>query len=87
MVTYWANFVRTGTPGGGDGAPRWRAYGQRGYYLDIAATPKLKVHLLPGMYALNNAVVCRRYVSKRQAWNWNVGLAAPVLPPPSPQCP
>jgi para-nitrobenzyl esterase len=87
MVDYWANFVRTGTPTGGDGAPDWRAYGHRGFYLDIAATPKVKVHLLPGMYRLNNEVVCRRYVSKTQAWNWNVGLIAPVLPPPSPQCP
>ena len=87
MVDYWANFVRTGTPTGGDGAPNWKAYGRRGFYLDIAATPKLKTHLLPGMYRLNAAVVCRRYVSAKQAWNWNVGLAAPVLPPPSPQCP
>jgi para-nitrobenzyl esterase len=86
MVDYWANFVRTGTPTGGAGAPDWKAYGHRGFYLDVGATPAIKTHLMPGMYHLNNEVVCRRYVSKKQAWNWNVGLAAPVLPPPSPQC-
>ena len=87
MVDYWANFVRTGTPTGGAGAPDWKAFGQRGYYLDVAATPEVKTHLLPGMYRLNEQVVCRRYVSGTEAWNWNVGLVAPVLPPPSPKCP
>ncbi|MGC8536493.1 MAG: carboxylesterase/lipase family protein [Rhizomicrobium sp.] len=87
MVDYWASFVRTGTPSGGNGAPDWTAYGNRGFYLDVGATPTVKTHLLPGMYRLNEAVVCRRYVSGKEAWNWNVGLAAPVLPPPSPKCP
>jgi para-nitrobenzyl esterase len=32
------------------------------------------------MYALNEAVVCRRHAAGDQAWNWNVGLWAPVLP-------
>lgn len=32
------------------------------------------------MYALTEDVVCRRRASSDQAWNWNVGVAAPALP-------
>ena len=41
---------------------------------------------MPGMYKLNEAVVCRRRAAGDVAWNWNVGLAAPPLPPKASGC-
>ena len=35
--------------------------------------------LMPGMFALNEQVMCRKRASN-VGWNWNVGLASPVLP-------
>jgi len=42
---------------------------------------------MPGMFALNERVMCRRRASGDQAWNWNVGLVSPVMPGPTPACP
>jgi para-nitrobenzyl esterase len=42
--------------------------------------------LLPGIYDLNEAVVCRRLVAGDLAWNWNAGLAAPKLPAKTAPC-
>ena len=39
-----------------------------------------KTHLLPGMYELNEQVVCRRRAAGGIPWHWNVGLASPPLP-------
>ena len=47
----------------------------------IAAT-----HLLPGMYELNEAVVCRRRSNGTLPWNWNVGIISPQLPPRTESC-
>jgi para-nitrobenzyl esterase len=38
------------------------------------------------MYALDEEVVCRRLAAGNLPWNWNVGLAAPVLPPGPKAC-
>jgi para-nitrobenzyl esterase len=38
------------------------------------------------MYALNEAVVCRRRASRDQAWNWNIGLNSPKIPAKSAAC-
>ncbi|SPE31849.1 hypothetical protein SBA3_1820014 [Candidatus Sulfopaludibacter sp. SbA3] len=43
-------------------------------------------HLLPGMYELNEEVVCRRRASGDVSWNWNAGLAAPIFPAAGWQC-
>ena len=37
-------------------------------------------------YDLVEHVVCRRRAAGDQQWNWNAGLASPVLPPPVDQC-
>jgi len=42
--------------------------------------------LMPGMFALNESVMCRRRATGRIGWNWNVGLVAPKLPPPLATC-
>ena len=38
------------------------------------------------MYELNEAVMCRRKATGKFAWNWNVGLAAPKIPPRTAGC-
>jgi para-nitrobenzyl esterase len=85
MIGYWTSFARTGEPRAA-GAPDWRAYGSAGDYMAFRATPQMSERLLPGMYALIEQVVCRRRAAGDTQWNWNVGLAAPRLPQPTPQC-
>ncbi|HEY5410924.1 MAG TPA: carboxylesterase family protein [Caulobacteraceae bacterium] len=86
MIGYWTSFARTGEPRAA-GAPDWRAYGSEGAYMAFRATPQMSEALLPGMYPLVEQVVCRRRAAGSQQWNWNVGLASPPTPPPTPTCP
>jgi para-nitrobenzyl esterase len=79
MTDYWASFARDARPRSAH-AQSWAPYGSDGTYLHLAATPELARHLMPGMYSLNEAVVCRRMAEGDQPWNWNAGLAAPKLP-------
>ena len=85
MTDYWTSFARTGKPVAA-GEPVWPAYGASGGYMHFAATPQPAAHVLPGMYALEEQVVCRRRADGRQGWNWNVGLWSPPLPPNAPGC-
>ena len=85
MVGYWSSFARTGQPAAKN-APGWPAYGSTGAYMDITDAPHPSSHLLPGMYELDEEVVCRRRASGIQPWNWNAGIASPTLPPTQPQC-
>jgi para-nitrobenzyl esterase len=77
VQSYWTRFVMTGAPGG---APAWPAYGGERAYMALADRPRPGARLMPGMYELNEAVVSRRRARGDTPWNWNVGLAAPVLP-------
>lgn len=85
MMDYWTSFARTGKPVA-KGEPDWPAYGADGAYMAFTGAPKPARDLLPGMYKLNNEVVCRRRASGDQPWGWNVGLASPPLPPPTAKC-
>jgi len=85
MLDYWASFARTGAPRA-PGQPKWPAYGTERAYMAFEDVPRPKTHLMPGMYELNEQVVCRRRAAGGIAWNWNVGLASPPLPPEAPQC-
>jgi para-nitrobenzyl esterase len=85
MVAYWASFIRTGQPEAAN-APAWPPFGPGRPYMHFADTPVMSGHLMPGMFELQEAVVCRRFERGDTAWNWNVGLAAPPLADPSPQC-
>jgi para-nitrobenzyl esterase len=85
MVGYWTSFARGGVPTAA-GQPAWPAYGARRAYLDIKATPQAAERLLPGMYELNEQVMCRRRAAGTQPWNWNAGLSSPPLPPRAPGC-
>ncbi|EGF91840.1 para-nitrobenzyl esterase [Asticcacaulis biprosthecium C19] len=79
VMGYWASFVRDGVPSAA-GQPAWNAYGADKSYMAFEATPVARTHLLPGMYELNEEVVCRRRARGDTAWNWNVGVVSPPLP-------
>lgn len=85
MIDYWSAFARDGAPKAA-GQPAWRPYGAQRAYMAFTETPTPGVHLRPGMYELNEAVVCRRRVQGDTPWNWNVGIVAPPLPAPVSQC-
>lgn len=85
MIGYWTSFARTGRPTS-EGEPDWPAYGAHHAYMAFKDVPRPASHLMPGMFELQEAVVCRRLASGELAWNWNVGVAAPPLPPNAPGC-
>jgi para-nitrobenzyl esterase len=85
MSAYWASFARDGVPHVG-GQPRWQPYGLDKAYMAFTDVPTPGTHLLPGMYEFNEQVVCRRRANGGIAWNWNVGVLSPPLPPQTSQC-
>jgi len=85
MADYWTSFAKTGQPTAGN-APAWPAYGAAQAYIHFTDAPHPETNLMPGMYALNEAVVCRRRATGKIGWNWNVGLASPKLPPRTAGC-
>jgi para-nitrobenzyl esterase len=85
MLDYWASFARDGKPVARQ-APAWPAFGTTGNYMHFTDRPQPKTGLMPGMFDLNEAVMCRRRATGKIGWNWNVGLAAPKLPPKTEGC-
>jgi para-nitrobenzyl esterase len=85
MVGYWTSFARTGVPRA-SGEPPWPAFGTAGAYMAFEEAPHPGVDLLPGMYALNEAVVCRRRAEQNTPWNWNIGLLSPPIPAEAAGC-
>jgi para-nitrobenzyl esterase len=83
MSSYWASFARDGVPSAA-GQPAWPAYGADRGYMAFEDAPLPKKHVMPGMYELNEQVVCRRRAKGGIPWNWNVGLASPPLPAEAP---
>jgi para-nitrobenzyl esterase len=84
MTHYWTSFARTGVPTAA-GEPAWPTYGKTAAYMAFRAGPQRAVDPEPGMYRLTEQVVCRRRAAN-VAWNWNVGLWSPPLPPAAPGC-
>ena len=80
MLDYWASFVRDGKPVARHAAP-WPSYTATRAYMYFGTTPEARRDLLPGMFVLNERVMCRRRATGTIGWNWNVGLAAPAMPP------
>ena len=85
MIGYWTSFARTGKPVA-TSAPDWPAYDSMAAYMHFTSAPEPSTHLMPGMYKLHEEVVCRRRAAGNLAWNWNVGLVSPPLPPQTSSC-
>jgi para-nitrobenzyl esterase len=86
MIDYWTSFARTGRPQAVN-EPDWPAYDGTASYMAFKDAPHPSEHLMPGMYTLQEDVVCRRHASGDLAWNWNVGIVSPPLPPKTASCP
>lgn len=80
MIGYWTSFMQSAQPTAAS-QPSWPAYGATRAYMAFAGEPRTGAHLLPGMYELNEQVVCRRRANGTLPWNWNVGIISPPLPP------
>ncbi|MBN2971794.1 carboxylesterase family protein [Roseomonas aeriglobus] len=78
MLGYWTSFAKTGTPIA-SGQADWQAYGKDGNYMAFVAKPEPRRKLMPGMFALHEAAMCRRRAAGNQPWGFNAGLASPVL--------
>lgn len=85
MVGYWTSFARTGRPSAAE-APDWAPYDATGAYMAFEDAPVPSTGLMPGMFALHEAAMCRRRADGGLAWNWNAGLASPKLPGPAEGC-
>jgi len=85
MIGYWSSFARTGKPRAAN-VPDWPEFGSDSGYLAFTDAPHPGNHLLPGMYRLNEQVVCRCRVKEDIAWNWGTGVASPKLPSEMTQC-
>jgi para-nitrobenzyl esterase len=85
MLGYWTSFARTGVPRA-EGQPAWHPYGTTRAYMAFADVPRASMRLLPGMYELNEQVMCRRRARGGIPWNWNVGIVASPLPAGGPEC-
>jgi para-nitrobenzyl esterase len=85
LQSYWVAFARTGAPAA-PGQPAWQSYGTDRAYMAFTDAPQPGRHLLPGMYELNEQVVCRRRAQGDTPWNWNVGIVSPPLPASVPGC-
>lgn len=79
MGDYWVSFARTGKPEAA-GQAAWRPYGADAAFMAFADVPRSAAHLMPGMYALHEAAMCRRRAAGNLPWNWNSGIVSPVLP-------
>jgi para-nitrobenzyl esterase len=85
MSSYWASFVKGGQPKA-TAEPAWPAFGAGGAYMDVQAGPEPREHIAREPFALHEEVVCRRLAAGDLAWNWNVGVIAPPLPPKTAPC-
>jgi len=79
VADYWTSFARTGRPQASN-APEWSGYSAAKGYMRFAAKPTPDRDLMPGMYDLNEAVMCRRRADGTMPWGWNVGVVAPKTP-------
>lgn len=78
MGDYWVSFAKTGKPEAASQAV-WRPYGKDAAFMAFADIPRAGTKLMPGMYALHEAAVCRRRAAANLPWNWNSGIVSPVL--------
>ena len=77
---YWIAFARTGTPQAPE-APDWPDHARGGGFMHFSGKPQVGHDLLPGMFALCEEIISQRRAAGDVAWNWNVGVAAPLPEP------
>jgi para-nitrobenzyl esterase len=80
IISYWTSFAATGVPAA-PGQARWAPYANDAAYMAFRDAPVAGTDLLPGSYALDEEVVCRRRRAGNQPWLFNIGLAAGTIPP------
>ncbi|WP_417620610.1 carboxylesterase/lipase family protein [Parasphingorhabdus sp.] len=85
MGDYWASFAKHSRPQA-KGQPDWPDYSNNSGFMHFADVPRARHKLLHGTAVLHEAVVCRRRAAGDIAWNWNVGIASPPLPPKAEGC-
>ena len=85
MIGYWTSFARDGVPAAKKAAA-WNPYARAGSFMWFRDVPTPSAGLMPGMFLLNEQVMCRKRATGSIGWNWNVGLASPVLPPTTAAC-
>jgi para-nitrobenzyl esterase len=78
MGDYWVSFAKTGKPEA-TGQAVWKPYGSDAAFLAFADVPRAGARLMPGMYKLHEAAMCRRRAAGNLPWNWNTGMLSPVL--------
>jgi len=86
MGDYWVSFARTGKPQA-ESQPDWLSYGKDAAFMAFADVPRPGVKLMPGMYPIHEAAMCRRRASGNMPWNWNSGILSPTLPAGGNGCP
>ena len=86
MGDYWVSFARTGKPQA-EGNAIWQPYGKNAAFMAFADVPRSGTKLMPGMYPLHEAAMCRRRATGNTAWNWNTGILSPPLPAGGSGCP
>lgn len=78
MIGYWTSFASAGLPKAAN-EQDWPAFGASGDYMLFSDSPHASRGLMPGMYGLHEAAVCRRKAKGGLAWNWNTGIVSPQL--------
>jgi para-nitrobenzyl esterase len=76
MGDYWTSFARSAHPTSRS-APAWPTYAPDARYMHFVETARPERDLMPGMFELNETVMCRRRAAGTVPWGWNVGLWAP----------
>jgi para-nitrobenzyl esterase len=85
MLDYWTSFAASGAPLAASAAA-WRPYAQERAFMWFRDVPTPGAGLMPGMFALNEEVMCRKRATGTIGWNWNVGLASPPRPASAREC-
>lgn len=75
---YWVSFASNAQPQAVQ-APDWPDQTLQGGFMHFCAKPELGHDLLPGRFELCDEIVSRRRAAGNTQWNWNVGVAAPLL--------
>ncbi len=84
MLSYWLTFARDGVPRAAGDAD-WPPYDRDRTYMAFEDVPRVRSNPTNG-FEIHEAVVCRLNAHGGVAWNWNVGVIEPPLPPQVPKC-